>query len=206
MNILQRVSVLAAGCALCLTTAMAQAAVNTTAIDASALPGGKAMPVLNFEFDAEYEFTTLTLWVNYDPTLMTLNVADSTWFMDGEEYELDGQLLSSIFDFYVPNDDTGSYSLSAGFFTGHLPIPAGSITIKGVFDLEPGFLAGMSTDVSISGFMTSTAADLDPSQMDEFGLTATVTAVPEPETWLMLLSGLGLVVAQRMRRSAMERN
>jgi len=213
MKILQQVSMLAAGCALCLTTAMAQAAVTTTAIHASALPSGKAKPALNFEFDDVYddvyEFTTLTLWVDYDPTLMTLNVAESTLTMGGMDYGLNGLLLSSIFDFYVPNDDpaNGRYSLLAGFdFPQYYPIPAGSMTIKGVFDLEPGFLAGMSTDVVIYGTLTSTAADVDPFLGDDFDVTATVTAVPEPETWLMLLSGLGLVVAQRMRRSAMERN
>lgn len=215
MKILQQVSMLAAGCALCLTTAMAQAAVTTTAIHASALPSGKAKPALNFEFDDVYddvyEFTTLTLWVDYDPTLMTLKVAESTWSMGGPEYGLyeflDGLALSSDSDFsYIDNDDPGSYSLSAGFITGNLPIPAGSMTIKGVFDLKPGFLADMSTDVVIYGTLTSTAADVDPFLGDDFDVTATVTAVPEPETWLMLLSGLGLVVAQRMRRSAMERN
>ncbi|OYY94837.1 MAG: hypothetical protein B7Y41_04575 [Hydrogenophilales bacterium 28-61-23] len=193
----QRIALLLAGCAFCLTTTASQAAVTITPGNASAVPGGQAMPTLTFSFDAPYDFTSLTLLVDYDADLMTFNKAQSSISINGVQQDFSA-LLSNPDFFSLVNDDVGSYSLSALFGDGHYAIPAGSMVMNSVFDLTPGFHAGMSTAVHIYGSMTSTAADVDPFPEDVFDVAASVTAVPEPATWLMMLGGLGLVVVQRM--------
>ena len=69
------------------------------------------------------------------------------------------------------------------------------MTLTGVFDLLPGFDTG-STPVRVFG----NASD-QFFAFEEFDMTASVSAVPEPETWLMLIGGLGLI-ASRVRRRA----
>ena len=215
MKILQQLSLFVGGCALCLSTAMAAPPVNlppdVSAGSVSVVPGpgAKAMPTVTFAFSSDYEFTTLLLNVDYSATLMTFNAAQSTLSVGGNEMPFLEVLatlsLNSGGDFtYTPNDAPGSYSLSAAFGSGHYTIPVGSMVLKGVFDLDPSFVAGTATDVFVSGTMTSTAADADPFPIDNFSVVATVTAVPEPETWLMLLGGLGLVAAAGRRRKLLQ--
>lgn len=225
MKILRHVSWLAALGAFVLTSGAAQAAVSVSAGNASAVPGGQAATTLTFAFDAPYDFTTLTLFVDYDDNLLTLNTGLSTVAFNavdplysipqtGYQTVLAALALNPAFS-AVPNDAAGSYSLSALYNPGSsYPLPIGSLVIKGVFDLKPAFLAGMSTGIDIRGSMTSTAADVDPFPEDTFGdfgnpgdvpVIATISAVPEPETWLLLLGGLGLVGARAVRRKTSAR-
>ncbi len=214
MKILQQLSLFVGGCALCVSTAMASLPVNTPPVvsagDASVVPGSgaQAMPTVTFAFSSPYEFTTLLLNVDYDSNLMTFNAAQSTLSVGGNELPLQQVLvaLSANPNFsYSPNDAVGSYTLTAGYaFPDYYPLTAGSMVLKGVFDLKPSFLAGMYTDVAVYGTITSRAADVDPFPIDNFSVVPRVTAVPEPETWLMLLGGLGLVAALGRRRKLLQ--
>jgi len=92
---------------------------------------------------------------------------------------------------------SGTFTFTGTYLTQSYPLPAGSsVTLTGVFQAQPGFAAG-STLVHVSG------QALDASFTGQsFAATAAVAAVPEPEAWLMLLGGLGLVAARVRRRSA----
>lgn len=178
--------------------------VTVTAGNADAPPFGQVTPTLTVTFDEPYSFTSLLLNIDYDANKMTFNEGLSTVvFMPfgGSAFSLDDLVTLSGGDFiYWSTESTpGSYSLVASFLTLAQSLPEGSsLVMSGVFDMTT-LATGQTTSVVMSGVLTSTVADLDPTAVNDFSVSATVTAVPEPETWLMLLGGLGLI-ARRLRR------
>lgn len=163
--------------------------------------GGQAMPTMSFTFDAPFALTGFSLNLDYVPEQMTFNAGASTLSSGGNVAtllealtELQGASTPDDFFGIPPTDNPGAYSLSAFYFAGHYPVAAQTVVFTAVFDLLPAFTAGTHSDVTFSGSLENTAFESHP-----FGGVATVTAVPEPETWLMLIGGLGLL-AHRVRR------
>ncbi|MCV2361997.1 PEP-CTERM sorting domain-containing protein [Paucibacter sp. DJ1R-11] len=67
------------------------------------------------------------------------------------------------------------------------------------FDLlDWGTTSGVFKSIDASGFMLAAGTQLDYSQLYSSG-TISVTAVPEPESYLMLLAGLGLLAWRRRK-------
>lgn len=180
--------------------------VDVSTADVSAPALGQASPTLTFSFVEDYGFTSLLLQVDYVPSKLSFNEALSTALFQPSglpSFTLDHLVTLTGGDFsYSENSSVpGSYTLIASFATLSQVLPAGSsLVLTGVFDLV-GLPVGESTPVAMSGILTSTVADVDPSAINEFAVSAAVTAVPEPESWLMLLAGLGLLASRVRRRT-----
>ncbi len=196
---------------LTLTGQAALAAVSGSVVNAGSLPGGQASPAFVFSFDSGFDLAGFEVKFTFNPAKLSFDAAASTlavaggitmpattiplvltamqsassdFFYSGQsaDYDVDG------FNFSF----NGTYLNPANFS----PIPGGTtVTLTGVFNLLPGFDSG-SASVRVFGEAIDPAFNSEP-----FDVTATVSAVPEPETWLMVIGGLGLI-ASRVRRRA----
>lgn len=179
--------------------------VDVSTADVSAPALGQVSPTLTFSFVEDYGFTSLLLLVDYVPSKLSFNDALSTAVFHPfglPSFTLDDLVTLSGGDFfYSENPSTpGSYTLLVESVSSQM-LPAGSsLVLTGVFDLV-GLPVGESTPVAMSGILTSTVADVDPSAINAFAVSAAVTAVPEPESWLMMLAGLGLLASRVRRRT-----
>ncbi|MCB2008254.1 MAG: PEPxxWA-CTERM sorting domain-containing protein [Rhodoferax sp.] len=184
-------------------------ALSTSTVDAVSQPGSQALPSFVFNFDSNFDLIGFDITVQFDPTKLSFNAAASTLSFGASTVTLPAALMAmqtALPDFiFSPGAgdfgtaiNTGEFSFNGAYFapTSFFPVPAGSsVTLTGVFDLLPGFDTG-STPVRVFG----NASD-QFFAFEEFDMTASVSAVPEPETWLMLIGGLGLI-ASRVRRRA----
>lgn len=183
-------------------------ALSIASTDAVAPALGQASPSFTFTFDTEFDLAGFELTVAFDPSMVTFNAAASTLSVGPVTETLPTVLFglsqTSGGDFlFSPGPGgfgtavgaPGAFTITGLYQSQSTVVPAGSsFVMTSVFNLLPAFAAGSSTQVRAFGYA------FDPSfQQENFDLTATVTAVPEPETWLMLLGGLGLL-AQRVRR------
>jgi hypothetical protein len=207
-----------------LTSSLSHAALEMPALDPSVAvtvsptvlvtpgPGATATTSLTFEFLAGYDFNSINLEVGYDAGLLQFNRGASTvsLFAPAASVPSVVESLPNAVAFFAPalasetnNLVDGSYILSAFSIAGY-PLPQGSkLVLNGVFNLTNSFTASTSTDVTMSVYVAGPA--LDSFQEESFlGLQTTVTAVPEPETWMLLLGGLGLI-ASRVRRASKAR-
>jgi len=186
------------------------AAMTNSVVNAAAQPGSQAFPSFVFTFDTDYDLAVFEFTIQFDPAKLSFIAGASTLAVGGSPPMLlptsiptvlqAMQAASPDFQFStgteaVPIDKfnvnfSGAYGNPFNFFR----IPAGtSVTMTGAFNMLPAFSSGV-TDVRVFGY----AGDTSFGEMP-FDMIATVTAVPEPETWLMLLGGLALV-ASRIRR------
>lgn len=198
--------------AFCVATASAQAAVSATTTDASAVPAGTAWPSLTISFDAPYEFIGLDLFISYDPGLLSFNSVASRVTFQGTTYNYGDfmtvlqmlPLAPGYGDFYSSLDSgnlPGEYSFNAGFLELGSTTLEGSILVEAAFDLLPGLVAGTSTQLSINN-LAITDASLVRTEFatGDTPMLVTISAVPEPETWLQFLAGLGMLLAAHRRR------
>jgi hypothetical protein len=183
--------------------------ITTSTVDSVSQPGSQALPSFVFVFGADYDLAGFDITINFDPAKLTFNAAASTLTTSAGTSTLaqvanglingPGNFLFSPDPDFGTAIDTGTFKFGGSFFDPNffLPVSNGSsFTLTGVFNMRTTFTSG-TTDVQVVG----TAGDFAFNPFEDFGGTATVTAVPEPETWLMLLGGLGLI-ASRVRRRA----
>lgn len=176
-------------------------------------PGTQAITTLTYDFGADYAFNSIFLKVDYDPAFLTFNRAASSVSVVGMPPAVSlpdaVMLLDAGFgpgvDVDNDNSGAGQYTLSGLTIEPSYPLPAGTkLVLSGVFDVKSALTAGTSTNVFISTTLAGSA--LDPFQEDTFSdMQITVSAVPEPETWMMLLGGLGLLAARARRAAAARR-
>lgn len=221
MKILRKLGRIAVGAALGMASALSHALVELPppAVTVTANPvarvtpgiGAQAFSTLTFEFLENYSFGSISLYVDYDKDFLTFNRDASTVSVQGAGPAIPlaiavGFLTTGVPGFDVESDNpaAGQYSLSGYAIAANDPLPAGTkLVLTGVFDLKNSFTASTTAWVRISGQVSGPSAD--GLREDSFGiLQTTVTAVPEPETWMMLLGGLGLI-AGSMRRRAVAR-
>jgi hypothetical protein len=223
MRIWRKLQVMGATAALALASSVAYGglefplpppAVSVTANPASLVmpgPGAKASVTLTFEFLADYAFNSISLFVNYEKQFLTFNRGDSTVGVLGAGSTVPLANAAALLTSGLPGSDVendnpsvGEYSLSGYTIATSYPLLAGTkLVLTGVFDLSSSFAATTTTNVDMAVYVAGPSADL--GQEDAFpGLRTTVSAVPEPETWMLLLGGLGLI-ASRVRRASKAR-
>jgi hypothetical protein len=187
---------------------------TTTFTNAAAPEGSQAFPSFQFTFDTAFDLSAFELTVKFDKDKLTFNAAASTLsFGVGTPQPISVVLagLNAANSRFLTSPSAGDFSSAdtSGMFAfggayvspfDSTMIPAGStVVMTTVFSLNSGFKAGESTSVQVVGFA------LDPAfQEVNFDPIATVSAVPEPETWMLLLGGLGLI-ASRVRRASKAR-
>jgi len=189
---------------------------TTSATGAIAPVSGQAFPSFTFTFDGDYDLIAFDVTIQFDPALMSFNAAASTLALGSDSATLptvlNGLKAASFdgtdFDFnystssggFGTADTSGAFNFSGGYLFQSLLIPAGnSVTLTAVFNLT-GLAAGQGSQVRVFGETLNSEFQLQP-----FDVAASVTAVPEPETWMLLLGGLGLI-ASRVRRASATRS
>lgn len=201
-------------------TTVAQAALPTAGVsgstDALVAPGSTAVTSFTVEFPTPYHLATLQLRVDFDAALLTFNQGASSVSVNDTSYTLP-YLLAELGGWaavqpgahvsfgQVPPVTSGGlteFYLNADFGgTGVYLLPA-TVVVRTAFDLvSPAFSAGMSRAVRVTTLrladMTLTPIELATTDAP---ILMTITAVPEPQTWYMLLAGLGLLGAVARRR------
>lgn len=193
---------------------MAQA-IETSSSGAIAPVSSQAFPSFTFTFDSDFDLAAFDVTIQFVPTLLSFNAAASTLSIGSDSAPistvLNGLKAASFdgsdFDFnfstssgsFGTADTSGAFRFVGGYLLDSYLIPAGSsVTLTGVFNLT-GLAAGESTNVRVFGNALDTSF-----QNPTFDVSASVAAVPEPETWMLLLGGLGLI-ASRVRRASKAR-
>ncbi len=177
------------------------------------VPGASpAKPTFTIGFSGQFEFLGMGISILYDPQFLAFNAAESAVTFNNQFYSLPAflQLLDSVrsmpgyesFSVEGGDDGLGELYFGAGFSGLGSETLTGSIVVQPAFNLvSPAFSIGMSKPVTIAGliFYDGGGGIHELATLDN-PYTLSVTAVPEPETWLMMLAGLGLLGAVARRR------
>ncbi len=166
--------------------------VDLTITNASGLPGSLVSPMISFDIDG-FVYTSFNLTFSYKDSALTFLPGASTVSYNSTS----GPFLSSL-----PAVTTGPKLVANDVAT----VTFGSLTLDtfpvntpllltAVFQFKNAVPAG-PYDISFSGTVSE---DLVYEERGFSGL-ATVTAVPEPEVWMLLLGGLGLLAWKKRSR------
>mgnify|MGYP000914004858 CR=1 FL=1 len=182
---------------LCLAAGQSWAAVSVVHTDASAAPSAIALSTVTFDIGTDYPFNTLDVLMFYDSNLLTFQPDMSTVTIGSASAiglnNFIAALQTATAGNFVPNFGTpGIYGFTTSITPGQTPIlVSGPVTVSAAFLLS-GNLSGPAF-VDYEGAISGAEEHL-------FGNTITITAVPEPETWLLWAAGLGLLGRFSRRR------
>jgi len=208
MSLMKSVRMLVASVTLLAAHGAAQAAIiESTSTDASAAPGSFAYPTFTLffaefpAFTAPYDLVALDFDINYDAAQLTFNPHLSSITYNGNPIvginAALGQLASdsgsvcagNVCSIAAPGRFTVAWSTlsNAGLNT--------PVVLTAAFQVLPGATGDIIQLVGTSGRDGQLL-------LDSFDQGAVVTAVPEPEGWLMMLAGVGLIATLGRRRLA----
>lgn len=203
-------ALLLAGSAAMATTAPVSLLEPLTA--GTGVPGGvdPAKPAFSVQF-LQFDVVAAAFSLTYDPSVLQFNPSQSSVTFNNStrmlpEFLLDLETLASLsggdflFDFA---DAGGELIFNAGFVGPGSSLLNGTLTVQTAFNLRPAFAAGTSQLLQIESllFVDADGVFTELAPFDNLP-TMTISAVPEPESWLMLLAGMGLLGAVAKRRAA----
>lgn len=162
--------------------------IPVTVTPASGNPGTMVQPVFSFDVTG-FEFASFDLILSYTSPLLSLDLGNSSVTVNGVSSS-----WSSILPFTTTATGAGSYEVHA--FALAPATLTGPILLRPAFNIAPGAPLG-ATQIQIEGSIGE--QPLIGERSFASAGTVTVTAVPEPEIWLMFLSGLGLLAWRRAR-------
>jgi PEP-CTERM motif len=196
-------------------TAMAglQADVSVVGTNGAAAPGATAFTSLTISFAQIYNFIGVDLEGFYDTSKLTFNSGQSSVNLMGTSLTLAefmtglaGLQVSTGGDFQVIGagvTGAGDMFLRAGFGAGSYALTPGDIVVTMAFDIKPSVAVNSVANITFTQFaLTDVTPEMTPLATDDNRIILTVTAVPEPESWLMMLAGVGLLGAVARRRAA----
>jgi hypothetical protein len=165
--------------------------VNLTITNAASTPGSLVSPTISFDIGG-FLYEAFDLTFSYQASALTFKPQLSSVSYNGVPGPFTG-LPAYLPGVASVTGDVATVSFSsfaAVGFTVNTPL-----LLTAVFQINNAALAA-PYDISISG---SVSTDPDFEERSFSGL-ATVTAVPEPEVWMLMLGGLGLVAWKRRPR------
>lgn len=170
--------------------------IDLTAGDVSGLPGSVVNPTVSFPVNG-FVFDSLTLVLGYDNTVMTFLPASSTVTYNGNTIG-----FQALPNYVVGTKQTefGVWTERYGSFASPNPTPpiTGTMLLTGAFQIMPGAVAG-SYPIQVSGLISSGPS---PFEEPEFNHAVSVSVVPEPEVWLLWISGIGLLAARQRNQKS----
>lgn len=207
MRITRHIEALFLGAFLALCGAGAHAAMGApptvSATDASAAPGAIATPTLTFDFGAvNYPFSTLSFEMGYVTSQLTFLPDQSTVTVGATSGSYNSFLaaldLASGGGLIVNDGAPGFYGVTAATLPETSFAVTGQVTISAAFRLAAPFSSPQQ--IQYSGLISGPSDGLGGNIETPFGGTITISAVPEPEIWLMWLAGVGLLATRAARR------
>lgn len=166
---------------------------DLVATDATGLPGTIVHPTFSLDISG-FSFDSLTLKLVYPTSLMLLPGASTVSFaaspapFDGPLNTLPGYGTGRFAQAGFWHDDITAFSLVG------LPV-TGPLLLTGAFQIDPAASPG-NYSIAVSGFVSTGPLVEEPAFMG----MATVAVVPEPETWLLWLGGIGMLLTRATRR------
>lgn len=179
--------------AVLVASAIAAQGQSITAVDGSGVPGGTAAVAFDFDFGGGVALDNFEFGLTWDPTRLTLQGGDAT--NNGVPVDLQS-VLASNGELNV-DDQSASGSIAATWRAQQTLNVDGALHLHLTYRLDPAFPVGTRSDVVLV---------FAPNQ-EEFERTsalsavATVTAVPEPGSWWLMLAGAAAVAGWARRRA-----
>lgn len=201
--VLHALRIAAAASALLAATAIH--AQTITGVDGSGAPGGIATVGFDFDFGSGVSIAAFDSMLSWSPAQLTL-VGSSVSYHGSV---VDVATVLSASGQFSPFDDSANGMITATWFAldgSFNPLPPLALDGQGhvslTFALAAALPAGTQSDVVLD---FTPSYDLTGAGPDPIQATAVVTAVPEPQTWALLLAGgagLGALMRRRERKHA----
>ncbi|WP_291986180.1 PEP-CTERM sorting domain-containing protein [Luteitalea sp.] len=185
------------------------AAPQITGSGGSGSPGGQAVVEVVVDFGASFDMASQDIKFQYDLAVLDFAAASSsvqvggtlhTWASFVDQLRASGGLvMENTNDASVEAGQEG-YALS---YAGEIARSA-QMRLQLAFGILPGAAPG-PTQVTFKGSAVANALEEEfafPDALQAPGLTVQVTAVPEPSQVALLLAGIGLLAARRLRAKA----
>lgn len=191
-------TVLAAIAGLCLFATSAQAVlapaeIQLTVSDATGLPGSIVFPTISFPING-FEFDSLTLTLTYDASVLAFQAGASTVTLNGAS-----QALTSLPNYFAGAPTTVGglqQTVYSAFSVNSVPV-TGALVLTGSFQILGGAASGLYPVVFSGSVSTGPGPAFDEP---DFSSQLSVAVVPEPETWLLWIGGIGMLATRVIRR------
>jgi hypothetical protein len=182
------------GLCMLLCGASAQAAVRVTHSVAAGASSDVVFARLNFDIGTNYPFTSFDMSLNYNPAKLLLELGLSSVKAGDNTYGLSAfiSLLDEATEDLLLHTDPVEGMYSLGTYVMDPLLVTGPVEFVIALRRAPDFTAGTAL-VSYSGNISGNNEDSFLGEMN-------ISAVPEPQTWLLWLGGLGLVLMQQARQ------
>lgn len=194
-------------------SAYAQSVLPSQATNPAGLPGSVVVSKVLVDLGSSYyNLVSLNLLVDYVPAALTF-IAGSSTLQYGSDVPVgmiaafDALADSTAGDFsYVVSDKPGQYSLSGYLMLGTAQL-SGPVTLRAAFQINPAAVLGSSSLVRFHGLASQevTPTELMSSGFSDDSFAAqsivSVSAVPEPAVWLMLVLGLATIALAGGKRA-----
>jgi hypothetical protein len=158
--------------------------IPVTATAATGMSGSLVMPAFSLDIDG-FEFASLDVTLTYSSTVLTFDLGSSKVTYNGQ-----ARAWTSLPSFSSNGNVFGSFDLNP-------------VAVSGPLLLQPAFRIAVGapladTTVSIAGSVGE--QPLVGERYFDSSTTVTVSAIPEPEMWLLWLAGAGLIAWKRRAR------
>lgn len=162
--------------------------------------GDVVVPDVTFDFGAGFNLFSSDIRISYDPSRLDFRMAESTVSYDGYTLSFD-DFLSAVSQYsplppvYSTGVDGTGQEYHAWSVISYPGLPmAGAMVLHGAFEV----LAGGTSTVTIAGEL---AELVSPNLLTTpYSTDVQITAVPEPEVWVLWAMGLAVLGSRVMRQ------
>ncbi len=195
------ISVALPGAVLAAVNAPASFAATVAGVDAMGMPGGTATVHFDFDFGSGVSVSTAIFSLQWDPSLLSAVGAAASY----NGVPIDVAAALSAAGTYEPlfTPEAGNFgALWSAYDQNFDPLPplnlSGPARLSFTYALDGAFAVPGRTDVALSLLL---ADDLG-NPLAPLDAVASISAVPEPAHWAMLLAGgAGVLAVTRRRRN-----
>ena len=174
--------------------ALAPPPIPVTVTPAAGIAGATVMPSFSLDVNG-YTFDSIELALTYTDPVLSFDLGNSTASYNGTTVSW-AALMPSFFPLGPTTaGDVSTFEFFA--FQVNAPTITGPLVLRPAFTVRTGAPLG-GTVIGISGTIATDPVFEERSFSTD--ATITVSAVPEPEMWLLWLAGAGLIAWKRRAR------